>query len=78
MRSWFAEATRLALAAGWEGDGTWLYTVIPDPDSADTAYTFVVKQSNNGTTFVVSQLPFIHLAEYEITPDELFSIAEDR
>lgn len=46
---------------GWEGDGQWRVTVLPDPDTADCLLMFSVKQDHNGTTFVVSprDLPWL-------------------
>jgi hypothetical protein len=58
----FRHAQRLAKETGyWEGDYRpgfeprviWL----PDPDLCRFAYGFVWKQSNNGTTFVISPQP---------------------
>jgi len=45
----------------WEGDGRWLVAVLPDPETCDCTVMFSVKQSNNGTTFIVSprELPWL-------------------
>jgi hypothetical protein len=57
-----SRARWLATCAGWEGDGTWYVSVLPDPDACLSRFLFAVKQSNNGTTFIVSpfRLPWLH------------------
>src|SRR3990167_1101125 len=73
------DATRLLLLAnrvrscgagfrqyGWEGDvrsGHWMVSGLPDPDSATSRLMFAVKQDNNGTTFLASELPLPWLGE---------------
>ena len=46
---------------GWEGDGVWRFICLPDPDCCSMHIVFFIKQSNNGTTFVVSpvELPYL-------------------
>jgi len=61
----FALAKRLAREEGWEGDfGGNSPRVIFLPDENTFVYGFVWKQSNNGTTFVVSPQPLPWLEKY--------------
>lgn len=43
--------------AGWEGDFSEGPVVIWLPDELNFSYGFVFKQTNNGTTYVVSPVP---------------------
>tara|TARA_Y100000310_G_scaffold337222_1_gene423770 strand:- start:2954 stop:3397 length:444 start_codon:yes stop_codon:yes gene_type:complete len=47
--------------AGWEGDGSWYFAVLPDPQEFGSQPIFAAKQSNNGTTFIASRykLPWL-------------------
>jgi len=51
------------VTAGWEGDGSVCYTVLPRPDFCDTIVVGAVKQGNNGSVFVASQVPLLFLDE---------------
>jgi hypothetical protein len=41
---------------GWEGDGSWYLTALPDPDNFTSRIVIAVKQSNNGQVFMASQM----------------------
>lgn len=49
------------VTAGWEGDGTVCYTVLPRPDYCDTIVIGAVKQGNNGSVFIASQIALLFL-----------------
>lgn len=55
----------------WEGDirGDELYIgSLPDAeDGYSSNYYFALKQDNNGSSFIISEIPFIHLDEFLIT-----------
>lgn len=62
----FLEATGRALtgfrALGWEGDGDIKVTALPSPEpyvngAGIEALVLAVKQGNNGTTYLASQVP---------------------
>ena len=57
----FHSAKLLAKSSGWEGDGFWLCTVLPDPEYCASTWVFAVKQSNDGTAYIVSkyQMPWL-------------------
>jgi len=62
----FEHAKTDATAAGWEGDfalGPIVFT-LPDPDSNSFAIGFAWKQSNNGSTFVMSPFELPWLSDY--------------
>lgn len=46
-----------ASAAGWEGDLRHEPVVFWIPDDTEFSYGFILKQDNNGTTYVVSPVP---------------------
>jgi len=53
-------------AMGRPGHGPWRCSAIPgDPDDLDTRWLFLVKQDNNGTTFVASPFPLPWLGQPE-------------
>ena len=62
VNSW-RQAQKLAKQVGWEGDFTqephvfWL----PEPGSPTLIHGFIIKQANNGTTFVISPVPLMYL-----------------
>jgi hypothetical protein len=58
MESLFRKAF---VTAGWEGDGTVCYTVLPRPDYCDTVVIGAVKQGNNGSVFIASQVALLFL-----------------
>jgi hypothetical protein len=75
MRSRLRRALR-ALATKdtyWEGDvrGDNLYIgSVPDTeDGSSSDYYFALKQDNNGSSFIISEFPFIHLKEYLVIKD---------
>jgi hypothetical protein len=46
----------------WEGDGNIYLSSIPyEPE---TRLVFAIKQSNNGTTYIASPLPYVHLEKF--------------
>ena len=55
------KAKELAAGCGWEGDGTWRIAGLPPEDVAGPLYVLAVKQSNNGTTFIITprELPWL-------------------
>lgn len=57
----------------WEGDirGNDLYIgSLPDTeDGCSSDYYFALKQDNNGSSFIVSEFPLVHLLEYLIEKD---------
>jgi len=48
----------------WEGDGRVYVSGLPDVDYANSFYLIMIKQSNNGTTFLYSPVELPHLEEY--------------
>jgi len=59
-------AKEQARGVGWEGDmvlGPVVFT-LPDPDSNNFAIGFAWKQSNNGTTFILSPHELPWLSDY--------------
>jgi len=57
-----ANVAKAARAAGWEGDGPWRCAPLPLHDSGGRCdWMFAVKQSNNGTTWIVSPFPLTWL-----------------
>lgn len=53
---------------GWEGDFTEVPRVMvlpPDNGGCDFSFAFVWKQSNNGTTFIASEIELPQLGEAE-------------
>ena len=52
-----------AAAAGWDGDFRGQPRVFWVPEEGRFAAAFVLKQDNNGTTFVVSPHPLPHLEQ---------------
>lgn len=63
---WYADMVRRAgevflLKSHWEGDGSWYMSALPDPDCSDSALILAVKQSNNGSVFVLSQMELSYL-----------------
>jgi hypothetical protein len=60
LRSW-ESAKEAARASGWEGDFRQDPVVFWLPDDTDFKWGFVLKQDNNGTTYVVSprELPSV-------------------
>lgn len=67
--SWALQALFALQDAGtyWEGDcpGGPLVGVLPSPEGFETSPYLVVKQSNNGTTFLVSEFPLTFLESAE-------------
>lgn len=55
-------AQEAARAAGWEGDFRNPPAVFWLPSDSEFDYGFVIKQDNNGTTFVMSPVELPHLA----------------
>ena len=53
-----------AFAAGWEGGFREEPRVFLVPDECDFLIGFVIKQDNNGTTYVMSPVEMPHLKEY--------------
>lgn len=53
-----------AFAAGWEGGFREEPRVVLVPDECDFLIGFVIKQDNNGTTYVMSPVEMPHLKEY--------------
>lgn len=51
----------------WEGDGSFYISSIPFPDVCLSELVFAVKQSNNGTTYVVAPAPYPHISGYLVT-----------
>lgn len=52
--------------AGWEGDGRWYLSAVPnDEGGPECDLLLAVKQSNNGSTFVFSEHELPWLREYE-------------
>jgi hypothetical protein len=51
--------------AGWEGDGIWKISALApvDDGGGDSRVMLAVKQSNNGTTFIFSELVIPWLEE---------------
>lgn len=49
----------------WEGDGSVYIAAMPGLDNGggQSHLVFAIKQGNNGTTFIVSPFPYIHLQE---------------
>lgn len=58
-------AKGMAHKCGWEGDFFEKPRVfwLPDPDNGKFTYGFVIKQENNGTTFVISPVYLHNLRE---------------
>jgi len=54
--------------SGWEGDGDWMFSPIPkhdeDGDIGHCNMIFAIKQSNNGSTFILSPYELPWLKEY--------------
>jgi hypothetical protein len=53
----------------WEGDvrGDNLYIgTVPNADEVCSNFFIALKQDNNGTSYIISEFPFIHLQEYEV------------
>lgn len=48
----------------WEGDGTWWLSAIPDVERAIMWMMFLIKQQNNGTTFIASMVELPWLEEW--------------
>ena len=48
----------------WEGDGTWSLSAIPDVERAIMWMMFLIKQQNNGTTFIASMVELPWLEEW--------------
>jgi hypothetical protein len=46
----------------WEGDGDWLCSMLPNPETCASEFLLTIKQENNGSTFVISPfvLPWLH------------------
>lgn len=61
LEAMVSSAKKVADAAGWEGDGRWACAPLPAPEMFSSELMFAVKQSNNGTTYVVSpfRLPWL-------------------
>lgn len=59
----WADAQAAAQDAGWEGDHRNAPVVFWVPAEQEFEFGFVLKQDNNGTTFVVSPVELPHLAE---------------
>lgn len=55
-------AQTAAAVKGWEGDFRNPPVVFWLPGDSDFDFGFVIKQDNNGTTFVMSPVPLPHLA----------------
>ena len=70
---WFLRCCLRELAevkSYWEGDirGNELYVgSIPDPENSSSHYFIALKQDNNGSSFMVPEVPFVHLSEFVIT-----------
>jgi len=65
-RQWLAEMRQVVQAADfWEGDyGREHVSAVPNDECDGTSVRlYIVKQSNNGTTFLVSPVPLYHLRE---------------
>lgn len=62
VRERFWAAQEAARQAGWEGDGKARVTVIPMQDVV-CEIVIAIKQSNNGTTFIVSPVEMPWLGE---------------
>lgn len=58
-------AQSAAYAKGWYGDFRNEPVVFMIPDETDFHFGFVIKQDNNGTTYVVSPVDLPHLAHYD-------------
>jgi hypothetical protein len=56
-------AQEAASAAGWEGDFRQDPVVFWVPDDTEFSFGFVIKQDNNGTTYVVSPVELPHLED---------------
>jgi hypothetical protein len=54
---------------GWEGDGGWRYGSFPD--ELNTRLWIAVKQSNNGTTYVLSPIAMPWLKDLAFTSIEV-------
>ena len=67
-RSWFEQfiplVARQFKQIGWEGDGHWHLTAIPEDDSGLFGLAIAVKQSNNGSTFVAASRPLPWLRKH--------------
>lgn len=59
--SW-ESAQQAATDAGWEGDFRRDPVVFWIPDDSDFLFGFVIKQDNNGTTYVISPVPLQNVA----------------
>jgi hypothetical protein len=55
IEDWQA-AKRLAKDNGWEGDFAVEPKVFPSTHDGEIKYGFIIKQSNNGSTFLISPL----------------------
>lgn len=62
LNSW-ESAKQAASHAGWEGDFRNDPVVFWIPNDTEFSYGFVIKQDNNGTTYVVSPVHLEHIAE---------------
>lgn len=60
----YIEACDLAKEKGWEGDGQFMVTVLPVYNGSP-GLVFAVKQENNGSTYVCSELPLRYLSDCE-------------
>jgi hypothetical protein len=70
LRPWLEafNTARLAIKrAGWEGDGRWKFSAVPgDSDDVNTKWVFLVKQDNNGTTWIASPYPLPWLEDLRV------------
>ena len=62
LSTWQA-AREAARQAGWDGDFRHEPVVFWVPGDTEFRWGFVIKQDNNGTTYVVSPVPMPHLDE---------------
>jgi len=69
MSKFITMAEKLFREAGWEGDcreGPYFFAV--PTDDGMMRFGYIVKQDNNGTTYVASPYPIAHLTEYLWVP----------
>jgi len=62
LENW-KNAEELARRKGWEGDHRVEPVVLWLPGDVEFVYGFVIKQDNNGTTYVVSQVELEYLED---------------
>lgn len=68
--AYITAAWKIRHHTSWEGDGTWYVGALPQRDSGGEMLPYLmVKQRNNGTTYVWSPVEMPHLGEQEASPD---------